>query len=484
MTADRIHRILELFEQISRIPRCSQNEEAVTRWFEDWASRHRFPSRRDPAGNLLIGVPASPGCERAPAVVLQGHLDMVCEKTPESAHDFTRDPIRVIRDGDWLHADETTLGADNGVALALGAAIAEDPELRRPPIELLFTVDEETGLTGAKKLPPGILEARLLINLDSEAEGVFTVGCAGGRDVQIHRDLRFEPPAQDRRWLELTVDGLCGGHSGIDIHRHRANANKLLARCLHELLPAGDVRLAAVSGGTRRNAIPRNARAVLACAPEASGKLRRRADRCAERFRSEFPAEPSLDLGLIDRPAGTAAPAAMTPEDAALVVNLLLALPHGVAQIAADFADLVLTSSNLAVVTTADRRIEIATSQRSLSPQGLDAMSDQVRATAALAGARTHTESDYPPWMPNLASPLLARCRAVYQGLYGRAPEVRALHAGLECAIIGHTYPGMDMISLGPTTENAHSPTERLHVPSLARIGEFLGTLLRSLTEE
>jgi len=191
MMKTAIQRVLDHFEQISRIPRCSKNEAAVARWFERWAGTHGWPSRRDPACNLLITVPASAGCEQAPVVVIQGHLDMVCEKSPESAHDFARDPIRIVRDGDWMHADGTTLGADNGVALALGAAIAEDSELRRPPIELLFTVDEETGLTGAKRLSPGFFEGRLLINLDSETEGVFTVGCAGGRDVQIHRELNF-----------------------------------------------------------------------------------------------------------------------------------------------------------------------------------------------------------------------------------------------------------------------------------------------------
>ena len=482
MSAHRTDRILELFEQISRIPRCSKNEEAVTRWFEGWAGGRGWPSQRDPAGNLRIAVPASPGAERAPAVVIQGHLDMVCEKTPASGHDFARDPIRVRRDGDWLHADGTTLGADNGVALAVGAAIAEDPGLRRPPIELLFTVDEETGLTGAKRLAPGFVKGRRLINLDSEAEGVFTVGCAGGRDVQIERGLRFEPLPEGHSCLRLTVDGLRGGHSGIDIHRPRANAIKLLARTLHALMPVADPRLIAVSGGTKRNAIPRNAAAVIVARPEGRDAIRRQAAQCAAAFRSEFPSEPELEVRLADAPP-TAAPTAIAAEDARLVVDLLLALPHGVAQMAPDFADLVLTSSNLAAAATEGGRIAITTSQRSLNRAGLDAMSDQVRAAAALAGARTHTESDYPPWTPDPASPLLSRCRDVYRGLYRREPEVRALHAGLECAVIGQACPGMDMISFGPTMENAHSPTERLNVPSLFRIAEFLRALLTSLTE-
>jgi dipeptidase D len=478
-----LQHLLERFEEISRIPRCSQNEQAVTRWLEAWARNHRWPSRRDPAGNLLIPVPASPGCERAPGVVVQGHLDMVCEKTPESAHDFARDPIRVIREGDWMHADGTTLGADDGVALALGTVIAENPLRRHPPIELLFTVDEETGLNGAKKLPPGFVEGRILINLDSETEGVFTVGCAGGRDVQIRRELRFEPVPEGHQRMRLAIAGLCGGHSGIDIHRHRANANKLLARALNALMPIGDLRLIAVSGGTRRNAIPREAAALIAGLPECADTLRRQTAECAARFRSEFLSEPSLALSLSEAPASASGAEAMTPEDGARVVNLLLALPHGVAQMAPDFADLVLTSSNLAVIATRERRIEVGTSQRSLSRPGLDAISEQVRAAAALAGGSTHTESQYPPWTPNPVSPLLARCRELYRSLYGREAAVRAIHAGIECAVIGDTYPGMDMISFGPTTENAHSPAERLHVPSLAATGAFLDALLQSLAQ-
>jgi dipeptidase D len=223
---------------------------------------------------------------------------------------------------------------------------------------------------------------------------------------------------------------------------------------------------------------------VAACQPDAAERLRRAAIEQAGLFRAEFPAEPALEVRLTDLPAPAAGPAAMTPVDAALAVNLLLALPHGVAQMAPDFSDLVLTSTNLALVATIDRRLEIATSQRSLTEFGLNGMSEQVRAAAALAGASAHTESEYPPWTPNLASPLLDRCCAVYRGLYRKDPAVRALHAGLECAIIGRTYPGMDMISLGPTTENAHSPTERLHVPSLARVAEFLRALLASFTQE
>ena len=482
MNAD-IARTLEIFEQISRIPRCSKNEEAVARWFEAWAGAHGWPSRRDAAGNLLIRVPATVGCERAPAVVIQGHLDMVCEKTPESPHDFSRDPIRLIREGDWIRADATTLGADNGVALALGAALAEDPGVKRPAMELLFTVDEETGLTGAKKLAPGFVEGRLLVNLDSETEGVFTVGCAGGRDVQIQRGVRFTTVSEGYRRMKVVVGGLTGGHSGIDIHRPRANAIKLLARLLDALLQDDTVHLVTAAGGTRRNAIPRDACGHLACPAARVPVLHRHIAQWDSAFRAEFPCETALRLSMEDAPAPAPGQPAMSREDGLGIVNLLLALPHGVAQMDPGFSDLVQTSSNLAITeTTADAQ-KIVTSQRSLSRFGLDAMSGQVRAAAALAGGRAHTESEYPPWTPNPDSPLLARCRDIYRRLYRKEPEVRGIHAGLECALIGDIYPGMDMISLGPTTENAHSPTERLHVPSLANLTDFLAALLKSMAE-
>jgi dipeptidase D len=478
-----ITRTLEIFEQISRIPRCSKNEEAIARWFEDWAASHGWRSRRDSAGNLLIRVPARAGCENAPAVVIQGHLDMVCEKTPESPHDFSRDPIRLIHEGDWVRADDTTLGADNGVALALGASLAEDPGVKHPALELLFTVDEETGLTGAKRIDPGWVEGRILLNLDSETERVFTVGCAGGRDVQIQRNVSFSVVPADFRLIKIVVGGLTGGHSGIDIHRPRANAIKFLARLLDAVLQDEKTRLMAAAGGTRRNAIPRDAWAQVACPAAAVSALQRHIEAWEMKFRSEFTREPSLSLSIAEAQAPASERSAMSREDGWAVVNLLLALPHGVAQMDPDFNDRVHTSSNLAMTeTTADGQ-RIVTSQRSLSQFGMDAMSGQVRATAALAGSHAHTESEYPPWTPNHASPLLARCRDIHRRIYGKEPKVRAIHAGLECALIGDIYPGMDMISLGPTIENAHSPTERLHVPSLANLRDFLSVLLNSIAE-
>jgi dipeptidase D len=480
----KTRRLLEIFEEINRIPRCSKNEEAIARWFAAWARAKNFSSRRDRAGNLLITVPATPGHEAAPAVVIQGHLDMVCEKTPASTHDFTRDPIRVIHDGEWVHADKTTLGADNGVALAVGLALAEDESLTRPTLELLFTVDEETGLTGAKKLKPGFFGGRTLINLDSETEGVFTVGCAGGRDVTITRDLQFAPVPDEFRFMRLSVGGLCGGHSGIDIHRHRANALKLLARVLGDMPAEDDIRLVAITGGTRRNAIPRDASSIVACAAGRLSELQERAAEAERAFRREYATESSLFISFTEADGAANGRKAITAEDARTTIDLLLALPHGAAQMSPDFSDLVMTSSNLAMAHTAEGRLSVITSQRSLTRSALNAMSGTARAIAALAGGQAATESEYPPWTPQLDSPLLQRCRDVYRGCYGKEPGVRALHAGLECAIIGGLCPGMDMISLGPTTENAHSPSERLYVPSLSRVWDFLVALLQSLSQD
>jgi dipeptidase D len=479
---DATARVLDWFERISAIPRCSKNEEGIARWFESWAQGRGWPTRRDAAGNLVLAVPASPGCERAPGVVIQGHLDMVCERTPDSTHDFTRDPIRLVREGEWLRADRTTLGADNGVALAIAAAVAEADEVTHPPLELLFTVDEETGLTGAKRLQPGFIHGRRLLNLDSETEGVFTVGCAGGRDLQMRRGVQTAPAPEGARALALSVGGLHGGHSGVDIHRPRANAVRLLALVLDRLLAVPGTGLVTLSGGSRRNAIPRDAAAVLACPPATAPELERRVGDLARRYAADYPLESGLRLELrpLEGPPGSV----MRPEDAAAAVRLLLVLPHGPAGMSPDFPDVVMTSNNLAIVGMEQDAVTIFTTQRSLSPSGLDTMSTIVRAAAGLAGAHAFTESEYPAWTPDLQSGLLARCREVYHRLNGREPLVRAIHAGLECGLIGGIYPGMEMVSLGPTTEDAHSPSERLNVPSLTRLWDFTAALLASLATD
>jgi dipeptidase D len=475
---------MELFEALSRIPRCSGSEAAAGRWVAAWAQARGFACERDPAGNVRVVVPATRGAESAPGVVLQGHLDMVCEKTPDSPHDFARDPIRLRAAGDWLGAEGTTLGADNGVAVALALAVVEDASAVRPPLELLFTVEEETGLRGARRLAPGWLTGRRLINLDAEEEGVITIGCAGGRDLVIRRGLDRTACPAGLAWRRLAVGGLEGGHSGIDIHRGRANAIKLLARVLNGVFDSGELLLGALAGGTRANAIPRDAWALLGGEPPSLSAFEARAASFHKRLREEFPGEPRLSLALAPAPppADVGGRAAVAPAEAALLVRLLLALPHGVAELSPEAV--VHTSNNLATVGTAADGLEILTSQRSLTAAGLEAMSATVAAVARLAGAATTAEAKYPPWPPDPGSPLLERCRSVYRELRGKPPEVRAIHAGIECAVIGSLTPGMEMVAIGPTTENAHSPGERLNLPSLGRLYDFLKALLASLAAD
>lgn len=482
--AHPVDRVIARFTELSRIPRCSGNEAAARAWVAAWADARGFRHDRDAAGNLRVIVPASPGAAAAPGVVLQGHLDMVCEKRPESRHDFTADPIRPVIEGEWLRAEGgTTLGADNGVAVALAMALCELPGAARPPLELLFTVEEESGLSGAQRLPAGWLQGRRLINLDSETEGVITIGCAGGCDVEIERGLVGEGVAEGFDWLSLSVGGLRGGHSGVDIHRGRGNAIRILARLLATAIEADEtLRLGGLCGGTRPNAIPREARALVGGRPASLAAFTTRMDDAARRLRAELPAEPDLHVAVAPQ---AAPPRALAAADARALLQLLLALPHGVAAIDADHEGRVATSSNLALAAAAaDGRLQATVSARSLTASGLEEMRRTIAAVAALAGAASAAGSAYPPWPPERDAALRERCREVYRRLFGRPPLERVIHAGLECAVIGARHPGMEMVSLGPTTEDAHSPSERLHLPSLARLTDYLVALLEALAAD
>jgi dipeptidase D len=477
---DKTHEILDLFEALNAIPRCSKNEAAVCAWIQQWATDRNLAVRADAAGNLVIDLPATPGFEAAPTVVFQAHVDMVCEKTPDSDHDFTRDPIRHVADGDWLRARNTSLGADNGAAVAMGMALAADPDVAHPTMELLFTVDEETGLNGAQKLEPGFVSGRILLNVDSEDEGVFTVGCAGGRDSHLTLDLETGPAPKGLEPMVLSAAGMRGGHSGVDINKHRASANRVLARGLNALADCGPVQLARIKGGTTHNAIAREAEAVVVCAPGDRAAMTAAVAALEKTIRGEYGQnEPNLALSL--EPAGTPIDGAVvTPAQTRTVIALLLALPHGMSAMAPDMPELVETSGNLAVIETVDGRLNILHSKRSSVMSRMDELTARMTAMATLAGASVRTGTEYPAWQPDMASPLLGRSTETYQKLFGKKPEVEIIHAGLECAIIGDTYPGMDMISFGPTMENPHSPDERLYVPSISRVWDFIAGLLAS----
>jgi dipeptidase D len=475
--------ILEIFETINSIPRCSKNEQALAAWLMAWAAQRDLSYRCDAAGNLVIQVPAGPGAENAPLAVLQGHMDMVCEKTPESSHDFTRDPIRSHRSGDWLKAQGTTLGADNGIALALALHLVDDRELKRPALELLFTVDEESGLSGASRLDPDLIRGRILINIDSEDEGVFTIGCAGGEETQVSLDLERETMPGDLAAGFFRVGGLRGGHSGVDIAKRRANANGLLGRLLARALERFDVRLVSLAGGSAHNAIPRDAQALVAVPVSDFAALEALADATQALFRREYgPADPDIQVTFARSAASTQAP--LTAAATTRVADLLLALPHGVAGMSLEVEGLVETSCNLAILATDGETLKITSSQRSSSESRLDEMTARVTAVARLAGGRVARLNRYPAWQPEPASRLLARCQSVYRRVAGREPVVEIIHAGLECGLIGAKAPGMEMISIGPTLRNPHSPDEALHIPSVGRVRDFLAALLQDLANQ
>jgi len=481
---ENVKAILDYFGQINAIPRCSKNEARIGRWLKQWAETKQLAVKQDSAGNLLVQVPPTAGYEKAPVIVIQGHMDMVCEKSPDSTHDFSKDPIKNIVDGEWLRADNTTLGADNGIAIALAMAVTDDQSIAHPPLELLFTVDEETGLNGAKELAPGFIEGRVLLNVDSETEGVFTVGCAGGRHTHISRKLTLTQLAEESQFFNLNISGLHGGHSGIDIIKQRASANKILARTLHRLAAACDIQLVSIKGGSAHNAIARDADAVLACAAGNSGVLAGIVSEFERNVQTDYDTvESNLTINLSAAKSAEQTNTALSAAESRAVINLLLSLSHGVMGMSAVFTNLVETSNNLATVEIKNDTLQILTSQRSLTKSRLDEITASISAIAALAGADTRCDSEYPPWTPDMQSVLLERCQKVYQQVFDRQAEIKSVHAGLECAIIGDKYEGTDMISFGPDLRDPHSPNEMLYIPSLEKIWQFMVALLESYAE-
>jgi dipeptidase D len=477
---EKTKQILSLFEAISAIPRCSKNEEKIAAYLVDWAKKNDLAAKQDKVGNVLIEVPGTPGYEKTATVVIQGHMDMVCEKTADSPHDFSKDPIRFVFADGWLMADKTTLGADNGIALAMAMTLALDKKAAHPPLELLFTVDEETGLTGANALQGDFIDGKILLNVDSEDEGVFTVGCAGGRDTHITLSLQYEDPPAGYVMARLKAGGMTGGHSGVNINEERANAIRVLVRALLQLQKETDLRIADIAGGTAHNAIPRDAWADIFFVKDSFKNLEMIVADWDQIFRKEFKkTDPNLKLSLEPMPE-TTGKRALTAESSPKICNLIFALPHGVAAMSTDMPGLVETSNNLANVKIRNSKLEIVTSQRSSVMSRLHALTARIEIIGRLAGAEAVSGNGYPAWQPNMESPLLARCLKVYEGLFGKKPHVEAIHAGLECGIIGDKKEGMDMISFGPTLKNPHSPDEKIQVESIGKVWDFLVSLLKS----
>jgi dipeptidase D len=477
---EKTKQILALFEAISAIPRCSKNEEKIAAFMVDWAQKNGLTAKQDKVGNVLILVPATPGYENTGTVVIQGHMDMVCEKTADSPHDFSKDPIRFVFDDEWLKADKTTLGADNGIALAMAMTLALDKKAAHPPLELLFTIDEETGLTGANALQGDFINGKILLNVDSEDEGVFTVGCAGGRDTHIALPLQYEDPPSGYVMARLKAGGMTGGHSGVNINEERANAIRVLVRTILQLQSETDLRLADIAGGTAHNAIPRDAWADIFFAKDSFKNIEKTVADWDQVFKKEFKnTDPNLKLSLEPMPE-TTGKRALTAESSPKIANLLFALPHGVTAMSTDIPGLVETSNNLANVKIRNSKLEVVSSQRSSVMSRLHALTTRIEIIARLAGAEAVSGNGYPAWQPNMQSPLLARCQVVYEKLFKKKPHVEAIHAGLECGIIGDKKAGMDMISFGPTLKNPHSPDEKIQVESIGKVWDFLVELLKT----
>lgn len=477
---NHIEHVLDCFRSIAAIPRPSKHEARIANWITAWATDHELDIDRDEANNIVIRVPGRGVAAAGPPVVLQGHLDMVCESTPDKQHDCENDPISVQAEDGWLTADRTTLGADNGIAIAIAMVIATGAKLSHPPLELLFTADEETGLNGAKRLSPGVLSGRRMINMDSEEEGTFTVGCAGGKDTTITLPVHRTATPEGGAFYEIQVSGLSGGHSGIDIQRPIGNANEILGRALRTLARQTQMRLVDIRGGSAHNAIPRDARAIFWAAEPTVSAVETRLTLLTQQIRSELL---DSELRMTVTRAGEPSSEPVTADDSVTAVDLLIALPHGVDRMSAQIGGLVESSSNLATVRTSSESITVLTSQRSSVSSRLEAISTRIGAVAALAGARAEHTEGYPAWEPRLDSPLLDQAKRTYAELFGREPHVDVIHAGLECGVIGSIYPDMDMISLGPTIAGAHSPDERLDLESLQRVWDFLVRLLETLGE-
>ena len=466
--------VWNIFDQITKVPRPSKKEEKIRQWLVDFAKQHNIEYHLDATGNVLMRKPATPGYEDHQTIVMQGHIDMVCEKNSGVDHDFENDPIETIIEGDWVKANGTTLGADNGVGVALSLACLIDDSFQHGPLEALFTYDEETGMTGANAIEEGFMTGKVLINLDSETEGQIFIGCAGGMDTVGLFHYTPAPAPKDLYYAKVKVSGLLGGHSGGDIHLQHANANKVLARFL---TTQPDAVLAAIHGGNLRNAIAREAEAVIGIPYSSKDNV------VAEL--NQFAAIIEGEVGDIEKGMKLTIETVDTPETviekevADRLIKALIVCPHGVQGMSRSMPGLVETSTNMASVKMIEPGvIKVETSQRSSVESEKRAIAQAVATTFSLAGAEVKQGSGYPGWKPNTNSPIMKVCADTYRDLYGKEPEIMAIHAGLETGLFLTKYPYLDMVSIGPTMEGVHSPDERLYIPSVGTFYAYLKEVL------
>ena len=471
------------FHALTRIPRPSKKESRAVEYLYEFGKSLGLETVKDEIGNIIIRKPATPGMENRKGVILQGHCDMVPQKNPDVEHDFEKDPIETWIDGEWVKAKGTTLGADNGIGVAMALSVLQSDDIKHGPVEVLVTIDEETGMTGANELKPGVLHGDILINLDSETEGELYIGCAGGVDASASIPYRTEQVPEGWHHAHLIrVSGCQGGHSGMDIILCRANANKLLARALLPLVRDYGVRLASVEGGNMRNAIPREAEAVVLIPDGKVGEVDQYLHELLPVLITEYAVtDPQIYVGMR---ACKEPEACMAEEDALRCMRALLSVPEGVERMSDQMPGMVETSNNTAIVRTENGKFVIKTLMRSSVDSAKEALTEKMRAVIELAGGTVEFTGGYSGWAPDAESPVLHTMKSVYEKLYGKTPAVLAIHAGLECGIIGGKYPGLDMVSCGPTIMSPHSPDERLHIPSVEKCWNFLKAVLEAVPEK
>lgn len=470
-----------IFDQITKVPRPSKKEEKIRQFLLDFAKEHNISVKTDEVGNVVMSKPATPGKENAPTVILQGHMDMVCESNDKN-FDFDNNPITTIIDGEWVHADGTTLGADNGIGMAASLAVMVDDSLVHGPVEALFTVDEETGMTGANNLGKDMMNGSILLNLDSEDDGEIFIGCAGGVDTTITFDYKREMAPADNHWFKIDLSNLSGGHSGGDIHEGRANSNKLLARFLFNLSLKHVVKLSEISGGNLRNAIPRAAHAVFGVSSESKEKVMVAFNEYVAAVEKEYAhTDPNMTITIesVEKPEY-----AIDTDTSDRLIRSLYACPHGVISMSHDLEGLVETSTNLAAVKMQDNStILITTSQRSSVESRKWDIARQIEALFVLAGAHVTHGDGYPGWAPDMNSTIMKIASDAYEELYNVKPAIKAIHAGLECGLFLTKYPHLDMVSFGPTLRGVHSPSEKMHIPAVEKFWNQLTLILKKVAD-
>jgi len=471
--------IWKYFYDLTQIPRPSGKEAAVIAYMKKFGEGLGLETIVDEVGNVIIRKPATPGMENRKGIILQGHLDMVPQANSDTPHNFETDPIRPRVDGEWVKATGTTLGADNGIGVATTMAILSAKNLKHGPLEALMTIDEETGMTGAFNLKAGMIRGDIFINLDSEDEGEVYVGCAGGTNANISLPIEREPTPAGEKALKITVSGLKGGHSGVDINLERGNSNKIMFRLLYELTHQYGVRIAMVDGGNLRNAVPREAIAVILVKDQDLHNIKTKTSEFGKIIQNELSsADPGVKVQIQDaeKPASV-----IDMDSASRLIRAVYGCPNGVIRMSTDMIGLVETSTNLAIVKSEENEVFIKCLLRSSVDSAREDLKNMFASVFTLAGANIGFDGEYPGWKPNMDSAILKAAREVYKKLYGKIPEIKAIHAGLECGILGGVYPKWDMLSIGPTIRFPHSPDEKVNIATVQKFWDFLVKILEEV---